>query len=125
MLPRSLLILISQYEGYCEAACVKPFVSVFGTYGSPAKPLRRYIALADALERVLQHGRDGRAEGQRLRLSLVRTWLYYVVRAVNIERANIIYIEREDHVPFSFGYPDRSEERRVGKECTYQRTPHH
>jgi signal transduction histidine kinase len=73
------------------------------SYGSGDRPLRRYIALLEALEQIVGDGNGAKSEGQALHLSLVRTWGFYLVRALDLRTAYVLYIGRNGKVPVSFG----------------------
>src|ERR1039457_5368342 len=111
-------------SGYASRDCttanfmrdrVKSLNQSASSYGSPDHPLRKYIALLEALERVLGVGGAVRSEGQALYLSLVRTWGYYLVRALDLCGAYILYISHNGQIPILFGKQDETTGIEVGR----------
>ena len=76
------------------------------SYGSSDGPLRKYITLVEALDRVLGASGTSTPEGQTLHLSLVRTWAYYFLRAAKLRCAHLLYVTRSSQIPILIGEPD-------------------
>ena len=85
---------------------MKSLPDIASGYGSADRPLRRYIALFEALERVLGDRSGARREGQELHLSLVRTWGFHLVCVFGLRSAHILYVGRNCKIPITFGERD-------------------
>lgn len=79
------------------------------SFGSADRPLRKYIALANALERVLHSGTHSGIDGQPLREQLVHTWAHYVHNALHLRGIAVAYAEHEKRLTTpNVGSPDEA-----------------
>jgi signal transduction histidine kinase len=85
---------------------VKSLLTFASSYGAADRPLRHYIALFEALEQVLGVRGAVRTERQARYLSLVRTWGFHLMRALDLRGAYILYVTRKGQVPIFFGEQD-------------------
>src|SRR5689334_15532886 len=77
------------------------------SFGSSDRPLRRYIALRSALDRVMDSARQSGIDGHVLREKLVHTWAVYVMNMHRLAGVVIRYQERGKTSLIELGQTDK------------------